>query len=168
MTSKKVLVVDGYNVIHRIPELEASLDGGLESARNRLALHLSAWARLHPGFECVIVFDGDPRFLNSQARCLAGIGCLYSRTPHGGDEEIIRFVREFRGRKADITVVSDDNHVGNNCRVYGANVVPSSFIMSKPARRPSRVRASAAAGKGMNPRQVAAINEELRAKYRLK
>lgn len=168
MSAKKVLLVDGYNVINRIPGLGTSLEGGLENARNTLALHLSAWTRLHPGFECVIVFDGNPQFLNSQAQRLSGIRCIYSRTSHGGDEEIIRFIRDFRGRKSDITVVSDDNHVGNNSRAHGANVVPASFVANKPARKPSRGRASAAAGRGMNPKQIAAINKELKEKFKVK
>ena len=33
-----ILLVDGYNVIHRVPELRPSLEGGLENARMRLVL----------------------------------------------------------------------------------------------------------------------------------
>ncbi len=167
MPTKKVLLVDGYNVINRIPEIEASLEGGLENARNKLALQLSTWARLHPAFECVIVFDGNPQFLNSQAQRLSGIRCIYSRASHGGDEEIIRFVKDFRGRISDITVVSDDNSVRNNSRALGAAVQPSSYIMRAEPRHTGGGREPSAGSKGMNRRTVDAINKELKKKFGL-
>ena len=126
----KILLIDGYNVINRVLGLQASLDGGLENARNRLALQISTWSQTHPAFECVIVFDGDPQYSDSSDQNLAGIRCIFSRTSHGGDEEIIQFVKNFRGRASDITVVSDDDSVGNNCRAHGVSVQPSSYIMT--------------------------------------
>src|SRR5512137_39020 len=59
MPGPRILLVDGYNVINRLPELKGSLDLGLQNARNQLALRISRWSREHPGVECVIVFDGD-------------------------------------------------------------------------------------------------------------
>lgn len=162
---KKVFLVDGYNAVHQIPEIEAALGRGLENARNKLALYLFVWGRIHPGFECIIVFDGDPRFSNSQDICLYGIRCLFSRTSHGGDNEIIRIAKEFQRKNRDITVASDDNYVRNSCRDHGANVVPIGFIVNRPARQASPRQVSAAAGRGMNPKEIAAINKELLAKY---
>lgn len=169
MPPERLLVVDGYNVIHRVPELEASLDGGLQNARNRLAVRVSAWAREHPGVECVIVFDGDFEHSGGRDQRLAGIRCLFSLTAHGGDDEIIRLVRELRGRKADVTVVSDDNKVGNNCRDHGAAVRPSSFLMERRARPvPSpRHAKDPARTKGLGSRAAAAIDAELKRKFGL-
>ncbi len=167
MPSKKVLLIDGYNVIHRAPELKASLKGGLENARNRLALQVSTWSQTHPAFECVIVFDGDLKYVGGREVHLAGIRCIFSRKSHDGDDEIIRYVKNFKGRTSDIIVVSDDNNVRNNCRAHGASVQPSGYIMPGKSRYPVDRREASADGKGINHRTVAAINKEMRRKLGL-
>jgi predicted RNA-binding protein with PIN domain len=162
-----ILLVDGYNVINRVPELRPSLEVGLENARLRLALQVSTWNRTHPSYECVIIFDGDERYTGAPNQDLAGVRCLFSKTAHGGDDKIIRLVRSYRDRGADVTVVSDDNKVSNNCRAHGATVRPSSFIMSVKAPGAPRARAGkpAAGGKGIGRKAAAEIDKELRKKF---
>jgi len=164
-----ILLVDGYNVINRVPELRPSLDGGLQNARNRLALQVSTWSRGHPGVECVIVFDGDFEHSGGRGGRIAGVRCIFTLTAHGADDEIIRFVRDHKGRKSDITVVSDDNKVGNNCRAHGAVVQPASFIMGPKAPGAARDRAGkpASGGKNISGKAAAEIDEEMRKKYGL-
>lgn len=163
---QKILLVDGYNVINRLPELRPSLDGGLGNAQNRLVLQISNWRRSHPEFEGVIVFDGNPLPGGGPQRP-AGIRCIFSRTPHGGDAAIISFVRDHQGRKYDITVVSDDNYVRNNSRAHGAAVQPSSFILAKkPHPTVSRLK-HPDGGKGIDRKAAAEIDRELKKKYGL-
>ena len=189
---RRILLVDGYNVVNRVPELRGSLDGGLQNARNRLALQVSTWGHAHPGVECVIVFDGDFEHSGGRGERIAGVRCVYSLTAHGGDDEIIRLVREHKGRTSDITVVSDDNKVGNNCRAHGALVRPSNFIMGARGKRsggrsgmgsakgseresvpaPAANRGGAGAdvrntraGKGIDRKTAAEIDKELRKKF---
>lgn len=163
--TRKILLVDGYNVINRLPELRPSLEGGLENAQNRLALQLSAWRLSHPGFDCVIVFDGNPRHGGPDVQRLAGIKCLFSRTPHGGDAAIIAFVRDHHGSQSDITVVSDDNYVRNNCRAHGAAVEPSNFILAKKPSAPVKRPPHPEGGKGLDRKAAAEINKELKKKF---
>jgi predicted RNA-binding protein with PIN domain len=163
----KILLIDGYNVINRVPELKPSLESGLENARSRLALQVSTWSHDHPGCECVIVFDGDLQYAGGRDSRLAGIRCIFSLARHGGDDEIIRFVRNYKGRTSDITVVSDDNNVRNNCRAHGASVQPSSYIMtckSLHARGRGKVPAD---GKSLDKKAAAEIDKELRKKFGL-
>jgi predicted RNA-binding protein with PIN domain len=167
VSSRQILLVDGYNVINRIPELQSSLDLGLENARSRLAIQISTWSKTHPGCECVIVFDGDKKFAGGRDQRLAGIRCLFSLASHGGDDEIIRFVRDYKGRTSDITVVSDDNNVLNNCRAHGASVQPSGYIMTgKPRQAGGRAKAPAD-GKGLSKKAASEIDKELRKKFGL-
>jgi predicted RNA-binding protein with PIN domain len=163
----KVLLVDGYNVINRVPGLKPSLESGLENARSRLALQISTWSQTHPGVECILVFDGDKKFAGGRDQRLAGIRCVFSPASHGGDDELIRFVRGYKGKTSDITVVSDDNNVGNNCRAHGASVQPSSYIMTgKPRLAPGR-RNTVAVSKGIGAKAAAEIDKELRKKFGL-
>jgi predicted RNA-binding protein with PIN domain len=167
MLSQPILLIDGYNVINRLPELKASLDRGLENARNNLAFLVSRWSQRHPAVACVIIFDGDIRLPDGREQRLAGVRCIFSRTSHGADDAIIRFVRDYQGRPSDITVVSDDNYVRNNCRTHGASVQPSSYVMSVKARlRGGRAKASAE-GKVVDRKTAAEIDKELRKKFRL-
>jgi len=163
----KILLIDGYNVINRVPELKPSLESGLENARSRLALQVSTWGHDHPGCECVIVFDGDKKFAGGRDQRLAGIRCLFSPASHGGDDELIRFVRSYKGRTSDITVVSDDNNVGNNCRAHGASVQPSSYIMIGKSRQVRGRVKIPADGKGLSSKAASEIDKELRKKFGL-
>jgi len=165
--SQRILLVDGYNVINRVPELRPSLDGGLQNARNRLALQVSTWSREHPGIEPVIVFDGRFQLSGGREQRIAGIRCIFSLAAHGGDDELIRFVRDFKGRTSDITVVSDDNNVGNNCRAHGAVVQSAAFIMIRKQRAPSGQGRGSAVGKGLDSKAAAAIDAELKKKFGL-
>jgi predicted RNA-binding protein with PIN domain len=165
MAGARVLLVDGYNVINRVPELKNSLDLGLQNARNQLALRVSRWGHEHPGVECVIVFDGDFERAGGREERLAGIRCVFSLTPHGGDDELIRIVREHKGKTSDITVVSDDNKVANNCRAHGAKVRPADFIMARK-RLPSKPGPpSSRDGKNLDRKSAAEIDHELRKKW---
>jgi predicted RNA-binding protein with PIN domain len=161
VAASKVLVVDGYNVIHRLPELKPASAVGLEEARLQLALRVSAWGRLHPEYECLIVFDGDRQAAGRGGVNPAGVRCVFSQKSHGGDEEIIRQVRALRSGKRAVTVVSDDNHVANDCRAHGAVIAPAHFLAAPKApvsRGPSRSRA---AGKGIDARTAARIDKEM-------
>ena len=167
MPNKRILLIDGYNVINRIPGLEVGLEGGLENARNRLALQISTWSYKHPAFKCIIVFDGDLQYSGDRDVCLAGIRCIFSRASHGGDDEIIRYVKDYKGRTSDITVVSDDNNVGNNCRAHGASVQPSSYIMTEKPRRTGHRRETSADSRGIDRKAAAEITKELKKKFGL-
>lgn len=167
MASRRVLLVDGYNVVNRVPELRTSLDGGLQNARNRLALQVSTWSREHPGVEPVIVFDGRFQLSGGREQRIAGIRCIFSLTAHGGDDELIRFVREAKGRASDITVVSDDNNVGNNCRALGAAVRSAGFLMLRKARPPRSGGKAPADRKGLDAKAAAEIDAELKKKFGL-
>ena len=161
MPKPKVLVVDGYNVINRLPDFKPTSVDHLENARLQLALRVSAWGRLHPETECLIVFDGDRKAACGGGPVLAGVRCVFSRQAHGGDEEIIRQVSEFRSNKRSVTVVSDDNQVANNCRAHGAIIEPTRFLATPKAAAPGRQAKPGARGKGIDARTAARINKEM-------
>ncbi len=167
MGMAKVLLVDGYNVINRVHALRPSLEAGLENARLRLALQVSTWHQVHKAFECVIVFDGGDEFAGGRDQRLAGIRCVFSRAAHGGDDEIIKLTRDYRGRGFEVMVVSDDNKVGNNCRAHGASVQPSEHIMKVLTRPRGKTGERSAKGKDIGQRAAAEIDRELREKLKL-
>jgi len=170
MPTPKLLLIDGYNVIHRIPELKQGLSVSLENSRQKLALMISGWKHGHPGTECVIVFDGEHQISGGPNQRLAGIPCRFTRTSHGADAEIIRIVREHRGDKSEIAVVSDDNSIRNSCRAHGAAVQPSSFLSASKlglfhGKTAPRISTPSVGNKVLNRKAAADINEELKKKF---
>ena len=147
----KQLILDGYNVIHKIPELASHLNAGLEEARKALANFMATWRRAHAynGTIC-IVFDGrDGIVSNNQSLC--GIKCIYTKTKQEADDRIITMVKSSRDSKT-ITVISDDNYVQNNCTVHGATVNAAQFLLepSKSKTKQLEKEISPAAAKDIN------------------
>lgn len=115
----KVLIVDGYNAIHKIPELDDLLDESLEEARDAITALARKYQRRDGGIaEVRVVFDGRTEY--------RGLSCnkpnqTFSDTGQG-DSKIIRLAQD-KSDKFHVIVVSDDNRVGNSCRAAGATVI---------------------------------------------
>ncbi len=135
---QKTFIIDGYNAIHKIPELEAKLGESLESARGALAMEISGWRRRHVNANVYIVFDGrNEHILDHSHTKICGIDCIFTRSEESADDRIINMVRSTKDSSA-ITVISDDNRVRNNCRAHKAQVKYTSFlkISNKRSREP--------------------------------
>ena len=115
----KVLIVDGYNAIHKIPEIDDSLDGSLEEARSRITDLAKEYKRKDGGIaEVYVVFDGKDEY---RELSFDKPNQIFSKTGEG-DRKVIRLAQE----KSDVfhvIVASDDNRVGNSCRAAGATVI---------------------------------------------
>ena len=161
-----MLIVDGYNVIGRNPILREKKSTSLERARIALANMVFTWNQRHDSYDCLIVFDGrDPIGSNSSKVIVSGVRCLFTKTKIEADDEIIRAVRESLGVASNITVVSDDNYVGNNCRAHGATVEPASYF-DKSQNKGSANR-SASGEKTMDQKSISEINKEQRIRFGL-
>ena len=129
------IILDGYNVIHKIPLLSAKLDKSLQEARTALAMHMLTWKPKNRYGEICIVFDGqDSVREGSSCTKLCGIECVFTRTEEKADNLIVSMVRNAKDASR-ITVVSDDNYVRNNCRAHGAVVEHASFLEPSPKKQ---------------------------------
>ena len=115
----KVLIVDGYNAIHKIPEVDDLLDESLEAARHAITDLAREYQRRHGGIaEVHVVFDGRDEY---SGLSFNKPNQIFSRTGEG-DRSIIRLAQDKSG-EFHVIVVSDDNRVGNSCRDAGATVI---------------------------------------------
>ncbi|MBI5555621.1 MAG: NYN domain-containing protein [Elusimicrobia bacterium] len=118
---KKLYLFDGYNVINKIPELKLFFPKELQRAREALIDYItSRRSSLGPGCEIKIAFDArkvSDDLLRQQT--VKGICLRFAEPGQDADELIISEVRN-KHRDHTITVISDDNRVGNNIRVYHA------------------------------------------------
>lgn len=99
------LLIDGYNVIRRSPELGRIDREDLERGREALLERLAAYRRLRP-HRITVVFDGAgaPGGLPERDR-RAGIRVLFSRGGETADRLIARLAHE--EREAVLVVTSD-------------------------------------------------------------
>lgn len=116
----KVLIVDGYNAIHKIPQIDAIMDYSLEEARKAITELAREYQRKDGGIKEVhVVFDGKDEYrglsFNKPGQVFSGTG--------EGDSKIIKLAQN-KSALFHVIVVSDDNRVGNSCRAAGATVIP--------------------------------------------
>jgi predicted RNA-binding protein with PIN domain len=98
------IVIDGYNLIRRIPELTALDRESLEAGRNGLVLELSSY-RAGKGHRITVVFDGvDSVHLGGSSDKTGGISVRYSPRGRSADSVIIQMCRE---GQADVVVTGD-------------------------------------------------------------
>ncbi|NQT23344.1 MAG: NYN domain-containing protein [Candidatus Omnitrophica bacterium] len=144
----RTIILDGYNVIYKIPELTAKLNESLKAARTALAMLLSTWKKKYLYNRAYIVFDGkDNVTLEYPQNKVCGIDCFFTGSGEEADERIIALVRKY-GASSEITVISDDNKVRNNCKAFGVKVESPSFLQetsmkSKDAKKEPIKRISA-------------------------
>jgi predicted RNA-binding protein with PIN domain len=134
------LVLDGYNVIHAVPELARRLDQSLEAAREALIEFCQAYrAKRGDVAQLCIVFDGDDAYAGpGPAR--AGVAVLFTRRGEEADERILSLIRADGGRSRFL-IVSNDTYVLNNARAHGARVISvSEFCAQVQPAAPSRLK----------------------------
>lgn len=115
----KVLLIDGYNAIHKIPEAERLLDHSLEEARKCITAMAKEYQRKDGGIaQAYVVFDGKNEYRDTSFN---KPNQVFSRTGEG-DKKIIHLAQD-KSSQFHVVVVSDDNYVGNGCRAAGATVI---------------------------------------------
>ena len=117
------LVLDGYNVIHAVPELARQLDRSLEAAREALLAVCRAYRARRGDIERLyVVFDGDQAYARGPQDERGGVIALFTKRQEEADERILHLLRVDGGRSRFV-IISNDNYVFNNARVHGAQVM---------------------------------------------
>lgn len=109
-------ILDGYNVIHKTPSLEALLSRSLQKAREGLILLCKTLLQTRGDVEKItIIFDGVADVF-SGGENLGKVEVIYSSAGEDADDRIVEYLRGIRPSRA--AVVSDDNYVSNNARAF--------------------------------------------------
>lgn len=113
--SRELLVVDGYNVIHKSARYLARMDetaagDPFEQARDLLVADVAAYAQGR--YEPVIVFDAAGNVSPERPDLSkAGVRLVFSPTGETADTVIERLVTEARLRPRAVTVVTSDRTI---------------------------------------------------------
>jgi predicted RNA-binding protein with PIN domain len=113
------IIIDGYNVIYRVPRFKAQLDRSLQAGREALLRYCSEWKTHRRDIDrFYVVFDGDSSVIGGEVAASApGVRALYSKTGETADRRIQRMLEQ-ADRHEEISVVSDDNEVRDSARVH--------------------------------------------------
>ncbi len=112
------IVVDGYNVIRRLPQLKGRESESLEAGRAALVEMLAAYRRARGHHRITVVFDGQGGTGGpGGAGRAAGIAVRFSRPGETADRLIARLAQEGR---AGVLVVSSDREVARAAAAAGA------------------------------------------------
>jgi predicted RNA-binding protein with PIN domain len=122
----RVLIVDGYNVIHAWPSLKLVLNrAGLEEARRRLITELSEHAAVRQ-VRTTVVFDGPrQRVAVGPPDVIDGITVMFSGASGSADHLIERLAYEAAraGDAADVTVATSDRLQRDLVRAMGVSTI---------------------------------------------
>lgn len=124
---QRLIIVDGYNLIHRSSVLKPGPGRTLREAREKL-LNLLSWAVGAGEAGFLVVFDGaemsggDGRHGRVEVR--------YSRPPRKADDLIRDLVEERMRQVERVTVVTADLAVARHARAMGADVSLSDLFMA--------------------------------------
>jgi predicted RNA-binding protein with PIN domain len=121
-------VVDGYNLIHAMPELARLVGNDLERARDGLVAKLAVY-RSGRSVRVTVVFDGRGT-AGQQTRPPGGIEVVFSRAPQTADTKIKNMISLEKSPRS-WTVVTSDNCIVRYARDYGAKTIPSAEFAAK-------------------------------------
>ena len=137
MSDEHLVVVDGYNLIHRSADLRPGPERSLEESRDKL-INLLSWAVGAGDARFLVVFDGaadgDAGETGSDR-----VRIRWSRPPAKADDLIRDIVEKEIERDRRVTVVTADLEVARHARAMGANVALSDLFLAS-VLGPKRVR----------------------------
>lgn len=125
--SDRLIVLDGYNIVHRAPQLKPGPGRSLRQAREKL-VNLLSWMMGSEAARFLVVWDGaegggrDERSGRVEVR--------FSRPPEKADDLIRRIVETEVERVDRVTVVTSDLEVARHARAMGADVSISDLFLA--------------------------------------
>jgi predicted RNA-binding protein with PIN domain len=123
----RLIIVDGYNLIHRSAALRPGPERTLRQAREKL-VNLLSWAMGSGDATFIVVFDGAESGASAERQ--GRVEVRYSRPPKTADDLIRELVEEQMKRIERITVVTADLEVARHARAMGADVSLSDLFLA--------------------------------------
>ena len=121
------LVVDGYNLAHKMAEIKPMLPGDLELARDRLVLVLANYA-LRRNLDVTVVFDNRRGLAGTRGDSRSGVKVVFAQSD--ADSYIKRMLERERNPKS-CTVVTSDNSIRLHVADFGARLLRSEELAAE-------------------------------------
>lgn len=123
-----LIVIDGYNFIFAVPELEKEVKvNNIEDARDRL-ISLLVRYKANKRYNIIIVFDSSQDCYGVSSRQdISGLEIIYSRYSKDADTEIKNIINHCENPK-DTCVITKDNDIRRYVQKKGSIVIdPNTF-----------------------------------------
>ena len=124
---ERLVIVDGYNVIHRAPALRPGPERSLREAREKL-VNLLSWVVGPGGAQFLVVFDGAEETGPDERQ--GRVEVRFSQPPQKADDVIRELVEDRLDKVGRITVVTGDLEVARHARAMGADVSLSDLFLA--------------------------------------
>ncbi len=115
------LIIDGYNVMHGVPEWRSMGKQSLAEARSTIERRLALYRAKHPNVNILLYWDGDRDVTRSRPSRVHGISVIFTQS--SADSAIIGRVQASKNSK-EMTVATDDRALAESVKGAGANVIP--------------------------------------------
>lgn len=142
------LIIDGYNLLHKIPELARMLGTDIQSARQRL-VRLAEGTALGLARQTTIVFDGREAGQDA-ALTSTHLEVFFSPGNLSADTVIERLVCKFEG-SGKILVVTSDHAEHDTVSSAGAYTMSSEEFMDR-CERESKKKVGKRTPRGKEPK----------------
>ena len=132
-------LIDGYNLLHQVPELRRQIEYDLQNAREGLLVRLSAFS-LSKSVDVSVVFDGIDESLPAPGRRSdgrwRGLAVFFSKPPQKADPLIKKMISE-RKKNEELVVVTSDREIDMYARLCGVKVESSQTFALAMVKNPS-------------------------------
>ena len=125
--SERLIIIDGYNVILRSPQLKPGDNRTLQESREKL-VNLLAWTVGGDTARFIIVFDGAMQAGPPEKS--GRVEVRFSSPPRKADDDIRDLVEDTVERGMRVTVVTADLEVARHARVMGADISLSDLFLA--------------------------------------
>jgi len=128
MDETKKIIIDGYNLIHRIPDLKQYMQSYAENAREHLLLKLENYQNIQErDVDILVVFDShkSPDHPGEKRQTNGKIKILYTASGEQADEAILRELHRHSSPKDWLVVTSDYWDINSFVIAKGGNYISS-------------------------------------------
>lgn len=130
---KRILLIDGYNLLFQFPELRRQIERDLEGARERLLDSVSVYAAKKQT-ETLVVFDGDGKE-RTEIRRRSCVKVIFSKPPQKADPLIKKILSE-KKPDWDLVLITSDHEIARFARLCGVRSETSQKFASDMASEP--------------------------------
>lgn len=127
MKTKKLIIIDGYNILNSWEKYIPFLKLSFENARNELIYDMGEFSKLI-AIELLLVFDAYKINFSQSFERIKGIEVVYTRQNETADQFIEKKIDEL-GRKISVLVATDDTLIQKLATQRGAEVLTSKELL---------------------------------------
>ena len=127
MKTKKLIIIDGYNILNAWEKYKLFLKLSFENARQELIYDMGEYSKL-VGIDLLLVFDAYKINFKGSSEIIKGIEVIYTKQNETADQYIEKKLDEM-GRKILVSVGTDDTLIQKLVTQRGGNVLTAKELL---------------------------------------